>query len=140
MPCDYSKYPADWKAISATVKEQAGDCCQTCGVANHAVIFRSIDGAVWYDPEQDCYFRWPNGQQVEGRFEAQCREKATKVVLTVAHTAENGADPHDKHDLRGLKALCQACHLALDLPDHIAHRKSNRHAKNAVSALPGLEF
>lgn len=31
MPMDRSKYPADWDAIAATIKEQAGYKCQACG-------------------------------------------------------------------------------------------------------------
>lgn len=31
MPCDYSRYPPDWKAISLAVREAAGWRCEWCG-------------------------------------------------------------------------------------------------------------
>ena len=49
----------------------------------------------------------------------------TKIVLTIAHL------DHDHKNinvsLSRLKALCQKCHLKLDLPRHIENRKYGRH-------------
>jgi len=59
----------------------------------------------------------------------------SKVVLTVAHL------DHDKThvDERKLAALCQRCHLAYDLPGHIANRKYGRNwKKQAQSLFPPL--
>lgn len=43
---------------------------------------------------------------------------ASKVVLTVAHLN------HNKNDNRGynLAALCQRCHLIIDMPNHVDRR------------------
>ena len=43
----------------------------------------------------------------------------SKVVLTVAHLN------HNKNDNRGynLAALCQRCHLIIDMPNHVDKRK-----------------
>jgi 5-methylcytosine-specific restriction endonuclease McrA len=36
MPCDYSKYPADWHEISRRIRfERAGNCCEWCGARNY---------------------------------------------------------------------------------------------------------
>lgn len=35
MPCDYRKYPSDWKSIRAFILERAGNRCEACGVENH---------------------------------------------------------------------------------------------------------
>lgn len=53
-----------------------------------------------------------------------------KVVLTVAHLN------HDTHDLQreNLSALCQKCHLALDLDEHIQHAKETRARKKLEQA------
>jgi hypothetical protein len=38
MPCDYSKYPANWKShIVPAIRERSGDKCEWCGVANYAM-------------------------------------------------------------------------------------------------------
>lgn len=37
MPCDYSKYPADWKEIRAKILARAGQKCEQCGVENYFV-------------------------------------------------------------------------------------------------------
>jgi len=50
MPMRKDAYPSDWPKISRSVRERAGQKCQRCGVANGAVIFRSVDGQSWYDP------------------------------------------------------------------------------------------
>jgi 5-methylcytosine-specific restriction endonuclease McrA len=34
-PCDYSKYPADWKRIRERIITRAGDACEWCGAENH---------------------------------------------------------------------------------------------------------
>lgn len=36
MPVDYSKYPADWKAISKRIRfERAANRCEVCGAENY---------------------------------------------------------------------------------------------------------
>ena len=40
-PENKARYPKDWKAISARIRERAGDKCEECGVANGATIENS---------------------------------------------------------------------------------------------------
>ena len=106
MPMDRSRYPTGWCKISLTIRRIAGNRCEFCGVSNGSPLRSGRNG---------------------------------KVVLTVAHLGAPLAtgdgwipgDPHDKHDVRreSLAALCQRCHLRLDLPDHIAHAKETRQRK-----------
>jgi 5-methylcytosine-specific restriction endonuclease McrA len=36
MPCDYRKYPPDWKTvIRPRILRRAGDCCEFCGARNY---------------------------------------------------------------------------------------------------------
>lgn len=44
MPCDYSKYPKDWKAIRAEVLERAWHKCEECGVKNYGIYFTDLAG------------------------------------------------------------------------------------------------
>ena len=34
MPCDYSKYPENWKEIRKEILKRAGDKCELCGAEN----------------------------------------------------------------------------------------------------------
>lgn len=142
MPWTRSKYPENWKEIRARIQSRAGDRCERCGVKNHACIARSVCGKFWYDLGEDCYFHYPSGERIEGRFEADLREKNTNVVCTTAHIGAPHADgrpgnKHDKADCRdeNLQFLCQACHLAEDLDDHIRNRKRSQMAKKAAGSL-----
>ena len=62
-------------------------------------------------------------------------ETGTLVVLTIAHlcrcTPKCG-------ELSHLRALCQRCHLALDLDDHLRHAAENR--RKTKEALGQLSF
>jgi hypothetical protein len=37
-PENKARYPKDWKAISARIRERAGDCCEECGIPNGATV------------------------------------------------------------------------------------------------------
>ena len=36
MPCDYSRYPPDWKERRERILKRAENCCELCGVANYS--------------------------------------------------------------------------------------------------------
>ena len=113
MPMDRSTYPKDWPAISRRVREEAGQKCQRCGVANGAFVVRAGDRC-------DVLDEW------SAEIAAREGKKVTRIVLTVAHTGPNKHDKHDKHDLSSLEALCQRCHLREDLDDHVRHAAETR--------------
>ena len=108
MPCDYSKYPADWHEISERIRfERAATDdapkgrCECAGQCGH------------YHPDGRCK---------AVNYEPHPRT-GSKVVLTVAHwpdpTKDNVADDN-------LHALCQSCHLSLDNAHHQRNRKYGR--------------
>ena len=123
MPMDRSKYPKDWPAISRRVREEAGQKCQRCGLANGAFVVRAGDRFVVLD-----------GLAAEAA--ALDGEKVTRIVLTVAHT---GPTRHDKHDTSSLEALCQRCHLLYDLDDHVRHAAETRRRRKIAAGQVGLE-
>lgn len=91
-PENRARYPKDWKAISARIRERAGQRCECegeCGRGTH-------DG------------RCPNlnGEPAYGT--------GSKVVLTTAHLNHTPEDCRDEN----LKAMCQGCHLHYDREHH----------------------
>lgn len=120
MPINYNEYPANWKTeIRPAVLARAGNRCEHCGVRNHAIIHR-------FGKRPSDWVYWPEGH--EGDVWLLDGKKPTRVVLTIAHL------DHDKHNhqvsLDRLAALCQKCHLGIDLNHHIANRKYGRNHKD----------
>jgi len=97
---------------------RANNCCEECGVPNYAIIYRPNKGK----PEWELM---PEGLLADAM--ALDGIKFTKVILTIAHL------DHDKinHEvkLERLKALCQRCHLRLDINHHVSNRKYGRNHK-----------
>lgn len=114
MPMDLSRYPANWREISAAIRfERAGGQCECTGEC----------GA----HSQRCQARHGEPHPLTG----------TTVILTTAHLGADTGDKHDTMDVRpeNLKAMCQRCHLLFDLPDHIAHAAQTRARKRRQAAL-----
>lgn len=133
-----SRYPANWKEIVARIKERAGNKCEFCGVPNYEYIFRGIwnDGKKEYEVFQtvngNIYGAGDGKLLSEADFTAfimplsnKPKQKAVKVVLTVAHldhTPENCEDDN-------LKALCQKHHLEYDKLHHLMNSAETRKKK-----------
>lgn len=102
-PENRARYPKDWPAISASIRERAGDRCEClgeCGRGTH-------NG------------RCPNcqGESAYGT--------GSRVVLTTAHldhTPEN-CDPSN------LRSMCQGCHLHYDKEHHQRTAYATRKAR-----------
>lgn len=110
MPMDHSKYPVDWKKISSQKIKSAGDKCELCYAPNRAIVVRNKNlSHPWKYPEADEI----DNQEI----------KKTKIVLTAHHIREENKFDVSKHNLI---ALCQRCHLRLDLWKHIRNRKARR--------------
>lgn len=109
-PVDMSKYPPNWKQISQSIRERAGNKCEWCGIPNHSVIHRlKLDPVSWILHET-----WEAlADDDKARY-----GKASKIFMTVSHF------DHDTthNDPSNLNCLCNRCHL-----NHDAHH----HAKNA---------
>lgn len=125
MPIDYSEYPPNWKTeIRPRIMKRANNCCEECGVKHLSIILREKNK--WrYICETE--YGWIKERHQKGGYTYNGAIKSlgfTKVVLTIAHLN------HDKlnWDVKDeeLKALCQKCHLQLDIKHHTANRKYGR--------------
>lgn len=99
-------YPKNWKEIREKILNRANNCCEFCGVKNHAVGYRTEDGE----------FVESVGMQQEA--DTLDGLKLIKIVLTIAHLDHNPKN----NEQSNLKALCQKCHNNYD----IEHRKETR--------------
>ena len=141
MPIDYRKYPANWREISARIREREGNRCKFCGLAQYAVFRYDVDGnAVVWDsgrlrdghPYEDTHGK------SRGLAERLMADRDTfgyylwrVCVLTVAHLHD--PDPHNVAD-DNLAALCQRCHNRLDAPMRRENAARTRASKQAVTA------
>jgi hypothetical protein len=112
-PENRARYPKDWKAISARIRERSGwrcECQGECGL---------------HPPNP-----WP--RRCEERHGEPAKWAKGNVVLTVAHlgdpSPENCADDN-------LKAMCQRCHLRYDHADHQRNAAATRRAKKRNGEL-----
>lgn len=127
MPFKKEQYPPYWKMFSEYIRfERAGNKCEQCGAENYKTGKKGRDG-VWRDEQSIHGMNSDAGMALYGEdFDFKC----SKVVLTVAHLDFTGGICQCKK-LTGFKcakpdhvlALCQSCHLAMDLPRHIANRR-----------------
>lgn len=93
-------YPKNWKEIRAKILKRAGNKCELCGVPNGDGVRRCKLDPVY----------WQHEAFIEETALADWLE--TKIVLTVHHINH---DPTDNRNCN-LVALCQRCHLRLDMP------------------------
>ena len=104
-PENSARYPKNWKAISASIRERSGgqcECVAECGL----------------HPDHRCI-------EVNGT-DAQFAKG--KIILTVAHldhTPENCADSN-------LKAMCQRCHNRYDQPHRQQTRIATMRDKDTI--------
>lgn len=129
MPINYKEYPPNWfTEIRPAVLKRAGNCCESCGVPNYAVIYRpKKNSSEWK--------HWPQGMESEAL--SLDGFKSTKIILTIAHLDHDKSNPDVKIDR--LRAWCQRCHLSYDRDHHIANRRFGRnHKSNNLNLFPLL--
>ena len=133
MPCDYTKYPPDWKRISRAVRDDADNKCERCAAPNGMLIARGVGvdaGTYMLEGGETCSDQ--TGEFLGYRRGSEYNfAKLIKVVLTVAHLN------HDTTDNRrvNLRAWCQKCHLAHDKDLHVENARKTRHARKADREL-----
>jgi hypothetical protein len=108
-------YPANWKEISKSIRERAGDRCEFCGVSNYAVGYRNSANEFI---EIECSF----AGDMEALDAISEGYKIIKIILTVAHLDHNPSNC----DPANLRCLCQKCHNTYDRK----HRNINAQATN----------
>lgn len=117
MPINYKEYHPKWTLIRLLILKRA----EHRDLPNHVLIRRGRGEEVTIVPEATAELcsRMDRGQK---KHRALKYMGLTEVVLTIAHL------DHDKNNNRfhNLAALCQRCHLRIDLQHHIANRKYGR--------------
>ena len=130
MPIKYqSIYPPYWKQFSEYIRfERAKGKCEECGLENGAIGYR-VEGA-WIYAEDYLAVK-------AGKANFYVTTGRTRIVLTVAHLDHDGGICDCKARTgrkcaipSHVEALCQACHLRMDLPKHIENAKQTRILKN----------
>lgn len=112
-------YPANWKQISLSIRERAGNRCEWCGVPNGVIGYREESGnfITLYQDKSEV------GQRADTLTEDGI--KLIRIVLTVAHLDHTPANC----DPANLVALCQKCHLAYDAKFHAQNAANTRRKK-----------
>lgn len=137
MPCDYSKYPKNWKSeIRPRILARANDTCEQegCGAVNHSWGYHGKD-EVFYSVAQITKALEDTGRDM---FEAGdvlegvgINKKPKKIVLTVAHLDHDLTHNQDEN----LKALCQRHHLQHDKDLHRFNSRKTIENKKGLTRL-----
>ena len=125
-------YPADWKQISAAVREEAGQKCERCLAPNREMILRGdgVDAGLYMLSDGETRREF-TGEFVGYRHGSEFDGRLVRIVLTVAHLDH---DPTN-NDRANLRALCQRCHLAHDAKHHARNAAATRRARKASGDL-----
>ncbi len=121
-PANMALYPGgsirspEWLALREQVRERAGDKCEECGVANHAVGVRYQGKFFPLIPGDTS----KPGDVVGFRVFDYIPMTVIRIVCTTAHLDGELVD----HSLGNLKFLCQRCHNRHDAPMRAAGRKA----------------
>lgn len=134
MPIDYKNYPANWfSEIRPRILARAKHNCEQCKVPNGLHILRGtyqgrdVYQTMW-ENEGNIYCAETSellGSDYVGEVDPTGKRKMTKVVLTIAHLCHDSKCDNPEH----LRALCQRCHLRLDIAHHRNTRRRRRAAK-----------
>jgi 5-methylcytosine-specific restriction endonuclease McrA len=110
MPCDYKNYPDNWKEIREKILIRACNRCELCNAPNGVKVVRDRERPVkWISP----------GGNVEASYDSQFYYMV-KIVLTIAHLDQDTKN----NEPWNLLALCQRCHLKIDLPFKMKKRRA----------------
>lgn len=137
MPCDYSKYHPEWKTkIRPDILERDGHCCKFCKVPNKTLICRGKWGEieVWQNDDGQIHDAKTGeyiGSSYVGDVWVGNKRTLTKIVLTIAHLDQDKTN----NDYDNLAALCQKCHLGIDLKHHMANARETNRKKKGLQNL-----
>jgi hypothetical protein len=143
-PENMAKYPGgstrspEWQAIRERILARAGNCCEGCGVENHALGGRLRDGTfLKAQPTGDNGLRltWPREGEWAwcGSVSAPINLRIIRIVCTVAHV---DGKLHDHSD-DNLRFWCQRCHNRHDARSRQANAAITRHEKAGQLDLIG---
>jgi len=109
---EQTRYPPNWKTISAKIRARSGGRCECEGECG---LHRTNPGPRRCVERHDEPAKWARG----------------RVVLTTAHLDHQPENCDDAN----LKAMCQRCHLRYDTPHHQRNAKATRRAKKQNGEL-----
>jgi hypothetical protein len=129
-------YGLEWRTvIRPRILARAGDCCEQCGKPNHAFVFSRTGKQPgrylmeWKPTVSESSEIWclhSVDSSATGHHFRPAR--ALHVVLTIAHLNHTAGDDRDEN----LAALCQWCHLILDLEHHHRTRADRKDAERPM--------
>jgi hypothetical protein len=130
-PENKHRYPRNWPLIRARILDRAAHCCEECGVRNHVVGYREVDGIfVMTDVNPKlCIHPIPHWEF----HRAPAGARLIEIVLTIAHLDHQPENCDDEN----LRALCQRCHLRYDQQHHAETAYRTRREGKAVADLFG---
>lgn len=102
---------AEWEATRERILARAGNQCELCAAPNGWMIIR--------DPARPAKWELPDGSKPLA--------KKIRVILTIAHLDPTYQDCGDKF----LLALCQRCHLKIDVHSKCKARRVRTEASPA---------
>ena len=112
MPIDYKKYPDNWKLLRHKILERADNCCELCFAPNNVIVHRNKkNGQIEFD-----YFLMNNLKVIRNMF------KKVKIILTIHHIDGDIKN----NDEKNLIALCQRCHIKLDVGYKLKKRRNKK--------------
>jgi hypothetical protein len=107
------RYPANWKAIALSIKDESGWMCECCAKPCR----RTAHGESWHEfmtRLEEHHETWYHAIASHG-------SKPQQFTLTVAHLDH----VPENCDRSNLKAMCSVCHLQYDADHHAQSRKAN---------------
>lgn len=109
MPIDYKQYPSNWKTeIRPAILERDNHCCKFCHLPNYCFINKKTREICL--PDED---------------------NVTRIILTIAHLDQDKTN----NDYENLAALCQKCHLGIDLKHHMENARATREKNKQLQRL-----
>lgn len=137
MPIDYKQYHPEWKTrIRPDILERDKHCCKFCKAPNYSIVCRGVWGGFEvYQNDDGEIFSAKTGESFGSSYVGDVfkneKQRVTKIILTIAHL------DHDKtnNDYNNLAALCQKCHLGIDLKHHTANARETNRKKKGLQSL-----
>ena len=108
-------YPSDWSRVARECKERASWTCQGCGAAHGTWGSRDRAGRFLQVDKNRMRAEGHGAPPFMRRLSRGGYVKVVEVILQAAHLdgTPSNCDPSN------LRALCQVCHLAYDLAQHV---------------------
>lgn len=120
-----SGYPRDWARISYAVRARASWRCETCGARHLAWGWRDALGRFCEVPAAPLIAAGHRKPPFLLRCSDGTLLRIIEIVVAAAHLDHDPAS----NEPDNLAALCQACHLAHDLRQHVEAARARRRAQ-----------